>query len=626
MDLLTLVYAIFGIGFLIFVHELGHFLAAKRVGIRVETFALGFQPTIFGFKARFCAFKWGDTEYVIGMLPFGGYVKMSGEEPGDERTGSPDEYASKKPSERAQVLVAGAIMNLIFGFIFFIIAYSVGVPADRSRVGAVSPGEPAWSAGIRPHDLVTAVDGEPIREFRELFTEVALSSRDEPLALTIERNDKVIQLEVRPRFDAGRGILGIGVIPATTAVVEDVIEGLPAGLAGLKSGDLIEQLTFVTDRYEFTVPKSVSPSGWWRLISSYVTQDPGGRIRMSVRGADGASRELQFGSVENEEATKERQPVIGVLPSARMIGYIQPGSDAEKLLRLGQEVVQLGDTPIHQLGEWTVMEQPSGPVVLRMSDNETVTVDRDVLFGWLVDNTVFATGVMPSDKNGDEPPKTPAVIGNVGIGSPASKAGLRAGDRVTKVGETSVDTYNAFRVAITAQDSSTEIPFVIDRGGETLTIKIRPEKPRHIFGFSTEADKFIKQGGVVEACQLGLADMGLWMKRVFLTLNSLIKRDVSAKNLAGPVGIIMATKRMSTQGLGSFLWFLALISVNLGVFNLLPFPILDGGHLLFLAIEKIKGSPVNDSVMHYAHLVAFVLLISLALFVTFHDIKRWFLS
>ena len=68
MDLLTIVYAVFGIGFLIFVHELGHFLAAKRVGVRVETFALGFQPTIFGFKARLCAFQWGETEYVIGML------------------------------------------------------------------------------------------------------------------------------------------------------------------------------------------------------------------------------------------------------------------------------------------------------------------------------------------------------------------------------------------------------------------------------------------------------------------------------------------------------------------------------------------------------------------------------
>ena len=83
---MNLLLAILGIGFLIFVHELGHFLAAKFVGVRVDTFAVGFQPTIFGWKARLLAFQYGETEYVIGLVPLGGYVKMAGEEPGEERT------------------------------------------------------------------------------------------------------------------------------------------------------------------------------------------------------------------------------------------------------------------------------------------------------------------------------------------------------------------------------------------------------------------------------------------------------------------------------------------------------------------------------------------------------------
>ena len=127
MDILNVFLSILGIGFLIFVHELGHFLAAKKVGIRVETFALGFQPTIFGWKARLLAIQRGETEYVIGLLPFGGYVKMAGEELDDPRTGSSDEYASKNPSQRAFVLVAGAAMNLLFGFLLYMAAFSMGV-------------------------------------------------------------------------------------------------------------------------------------------------------------------------------------------------------------------------------------------------------------------------------------------------------------------------------------------------------------------------------------------------------------------------------------------------------------------------------------------------------------------
>ena len=118
--------ALLGIGFLIFIHELGHFVAAKRCGIRVDTFCLGFQPTVFGFHMRLMAFRRGDTEYVIGMIPFGGYVKMAGEEITDERTGADDEYASKPPWQRAIVLVAGATMNIVFAFVAFIIAFAIG--------------------------------------------------------------------------------------------------------------------------------------------------------------------------------------------------------------------------------------------------------------------------------------------------------------------------------------------------------------------------------------------------------------------------------------------------------------------------------------------------------------------
>jgi regulator of sigma E protease len=114
----------------------------------------------------------------------------------------------------------------------------------------------------------------------------------------------------------------------------------------------------------------------------------------------------------------------------------------------------------------------------------------------------------------------------------------------------------------------------------------------------------------------------VWIKRIFLTIHRLVSGDVATRNLQGPVGIVHLTGHATRYGLGTLLYFLALISVNLGVLNLLPFPIFDGGHLLLLACEKIKGSPVNERIVHGATTVMFFLLIALAVYVTYHDVLR----
>ncbi len=254
--------SILGIGFLIFIHELGHFLAAKKVGIRVETFAIGFQPTIFGWRARLIAVQRGETEYVIGLVPFGGYVKMAGEELDDPRTGSDDEYASKSPSQRALVLVAGATMNLIFGFILFMLAFSMGVSFSTTEVGFVAPGQPAWEAGIRPGDKVLSIAGDPKREFSNVQTSIALAKKNQELEVVLERpragsDPEIVTTIVRPAFNRSRGMLGVGIGPATGSKIQSVAKGSAAEKAGLQSGDDIRSLTFVWgEGKRFAVPEN----------------------------------------------------------------------------------------------------------------------------------------------------------------------------------------------------------------------------------------------------------------------------------------------------------------------------------------------------------------------------------
>jgi regulator of sigma E protease len=157
---------IFVLGILVFVHELGHFLVAKKSGIRVERFSLGFPPKMIGKKI-------GDTEYCISWIPLGGYVKMAGEEPDrDEIKGEPWEFMSKSVGIRALVVAAGPIMNFLLAiFVFWGIVFFEGrqeIHEDSAQVGLVAPGGPADKAGIKPGDTVISVNGVKVANFRDM--------------------------------------------------------------------------------------------------------------------------------------------------------------------------------------------------------------------------------------------------------------------------------------------------------------------------------------------------------------------------------------------------------------------------------------------------------------------------
>jgi regulator of sigma E protease len=177
---LTIVSFIFVLGVLIFFHELGHFVVAKRAGVKVERFSLGFPPNIFSRR-------WGETTYSIGLIPLGGYVKMAGEQPDEEATGSPDEFMSKSVGQRTAVILAGPLMNYFLAlFILIGIYYFSGSPYyDDSRVlvGVVDSEGPAGKAGLQTDDQIIAVNQVPISTFdslqamihRAVETEVSVS-------------------------------------------------------------------------------------------------------------------------------------------------------------------------------------------------------------------------------------------------------------------------------------------------------------------------------------------------------------------------------------------------------------------------------------------------------------------
>jgi regulator of sigma E protease len=169
----TLLAFLFVLGVLVFVHELGHFLAARRLGVRVLTFSLGFGPKLLKVRR-------GDTEYCVSAIPLGGYVKMAGENPDDPRTGRPDEFLSKTKWERFQILIMGPAMNIILAVVVMAIVLAQGaeVPIYQDQppvVGAVTPGSPAERAGIQRGDRILTVAGDDVDTWDDLF--IAIGTR-----------------------------------------------------------------------------------------------------------------------------------------------------------------------------------------------------------------------------------------------------------------------------------------------------------------------------------------------------------------------------------------------------------------------------------------------------------------
>ncbi len=227
---------VFVLGVLIFVHELGHFLMARRIGVRVLTFSLGFGPKLLAFRR-------GETEYCVSAIPLGGYVKMAGENPEDARTGAPDEFLSKSKWQRFQVLVMGPVMNVVLAIVVMAVVLYQGAPVpafdtEPVVVGSVVPNTPAASVDIRPGDRIVMVDDEAVDTW-EHFSIAIVPKAKRRVHLLIDRNGKQIEQDVVPTAQGKFEMGDIGILPVMRPQVTSVNHGDPAQEAGIQGGDVI---------------------------------------------------------------------------------------------------------------------------------------------------------------------------------------------------------------------------------------------------------------------------------------------------------------------------------------------------------------------------------------------------
>ena len=536
----TAILAIIPLGFIIFIHELGHFYAAKRCGIKVNTFSLGFGPKLIGFQR-------GETEYKISLLPFGGYVQMEGENP-SEQTGAPGEFASAPLGSRAFVVAAGPVVNLLFGVLIYWLVFANGLNADSARLvggltglplGEKGPIQIGWIAedgagargGLMPNDTIVSVNGDSVSHWAMFQTRI-YTSANRVIELVVKRNDKHETLLVKP--DAEPSVRGdIGVLSVSSkmeTIAGHVKDGSLAAQAGIQVGDHIES---INGERLYNVP-----------YFGYLVWHP------SANWLD-----------EKYKALHER-------------------------INATQEALVLG---------------------IRRGD-ETLTLEMPVKW---------------------------RVIAAVQKGSIAEDAGIRNGDVLVTLNEEKIDKTTLYDRLEAMANEPIEIGLMRDGSLQKVILTAENQSPAAktdglLFGLAWQVSlsgiEFSEKAAPLPAYNLftglgkGVEATWLTFTTVGKTLQQLVGGEVSPKHLAGPIGIAEATSRMFNRvGLSSVLFFIGFISINLCIVNLLPIPIADGGHLLFFAVEKIRGRPMPRKAQEVVQQVCIVLLIALFLYITWFD-------
>ena len=687
--LMAILKAAFGLGFVIFVHELGHFLVAKACGVKCEKFYVGFDVPIkigpIQFPRTLFRKQWGETEYGIGIVPLGGYVKMLGqddnpantakeaerirvarEQSGDNQEETPPEvdprsYPAKSVPQRLAIISAGVVMNLIFAVIFSAVAYRMGVSYTPCIVGSTSPGLSAWKHDLQTGDRILQMgrDGEPsdhLRFDKDMVVTVMMTGANQDLDLLVqpyaapgaaEQNPEWITVKLSSPQEELKGRPVIGISPYLTTKIglpdehAKLVAHLPIGKVSpaLQFGDQIvaidgqpienyEQLSLqlarrVDEDLKLTVRRSVAEKGSNQEFEVVLPKNPLRTLGLNM--GTGPITAIQDGSLAQQAGLKVGDRVLTI--NGQEVG--DPLTLHDQLRRLaGQETV-LGIEREGSDQPTTITVTPQEPTMLHLNVGSSGSLAAGALgFAYSIENTVAS----------------------VVSGSPADEAGMQAGDSLYEVG---------FVPAAGDEQKLEEemfprlqpIPLGEKLAWPTVHERIQLSQPNTKFKVVFIRDGLQKsaQMAAVESEQFNVTDRGLrpmadeevhrvtsWsqafslglrettesIRQVYFILFNLITGQISPTNLGGPASIATMAGMEANESTARLLIFLTLLSANLAVINFLPIPVLDGGHAMFLLYEGIFRRPVNDRIAFGLTMAGFCFILGLMIFVIGLDVWR----
>lgn len=677
---------ILGLGLVIFIHELGHFLVAKACGVKCDKFYVGFDAFDIKIGDRviiprsLLKWQWGETEYGIGILPLGGYVKMMGQDDNpanyqkeversqqgangrnaeqaamaeagmiDRSKLDPRSFLAKSVTQRIAIISAGVIFNLISAIFFAAIAFKSSVNYMPAKIGSVVGSGPAWEQNLAGAEVRKIGDRSTEGYFTwiDLAEQFVFNSGEGPMPIEYVPygGTEVERIDITPRVGLMREMSDLamaGVGFRLNPEVGEFDDWMPViAEPALKAGDKIvaingkpvatdidlrtqfirhanQEIQLTLERKDKTASPDTSP----QIIISKVQPNPVRNLGFSLKWLPIAR--IQRGSVAEEAGLKVGDEILRV-----------NGEDRGSLSTFNERLLNFAH------------DQKSVDLeILRDGATETVAV---VPRYYLLPSTVGENQPESIDSLGIAIP-TNLTVDYIEPNGPADQAGLKTGDEIVSVKyllseeQRKKERYSRLRAEainlgeeniswaeidnnVQSMDVGTAFEFVVQRNGINEVLKLRTETAEGLYqdirGITLAVhEESYKSDTWSDAFYHGAGQVKRDLKRVLTTLTKLIRGKISPKNLGGPGMIAVVATSEASQGNSRLLLFLAFLSANLAVVNLLPIPVLDGGHLLFLAYEGIVRRPVNEKTQIILTYAGLAMILSLMLFVIVLDIGR----
>ncbi|HUR37067.1 MAG TPA: RIP metalloprotease RseP [Terriglobales bacterium] len=362
-NLVTVAYAVSSmvivLGIMIVIHELGHHLVAKFFGVKVEVFSVGFGKRLWGFRK-------GDTDYRISALPFGGYVKMSGENPMEERTGDPGEFTSHPRWQRALIAIAGPAMNIILAIALltgvFMVHYEHDASAEKpADIGYVDPAGPAQAAGIKAGDRIIRIGDvqNPLWQDVQDARIRAKLAPGKPLDVTLQRGTEIINAQLTPSIRGQQELDYLGIVPDEPIIVTAVMPDTPAAKAGLQEKD---EILAVNGQNMRSMP----------AVKAYLKQNGGAPLDVKVlRAGNVMNLKIEPTEVEVEAGEKEyRMGFVSRLVHADPLPF---GKAFEKSIEWNKRYsLLIGDLLQKMVQRKVSLKQVDGPIGIGKATGEAV--------------------------------------------------------------------------------------------------------------------------------------------------------------------------------------------------------------------------------------------------------------
>ncbi len=522
LSLLT-TFLIFGltISLLVFIHEGGHFLVAKRARVWVHEFAIGFGPAIWRRKK-------GETEYTFRILPLGGFVRMAGEDAkseDDQAVPKDRLFSSKSPFTRIAIIFAGPLANMLFAILMMVIFISsFGVPFVE--IGEINASSPA--AGVlRSGDKILNLNNEEIY-FTEQVQGIIQKTKETPIDAVIERNGQQQKVTLKPYYDKEMGRYLIGVFfnfPLNR------VSGVPSESA------LATQGILKADDVILAVNGVATPT--WPEVMQALNQalDQGGLVSLKI-----------------------------------------------------------------QRGKEFLAEVPFDAAITNKDEIKKITG--------------FSIGIT----------STQPIVERVAADSYMHQKGLRAGDRLVSANSEEISTLTSLiKEILRAQGMGLNVELKIDRAGvaQSLQLDVTGRDFVDLLQGMQLKSAQRKPSGILMSISIGFKRIIDTLNQLWLGILQIFRGQTNAGDaFRGPVGIANILGQSLNQGFDRFFQLVTLLSLVLGVFNLVPFPALDGSRILFIFVELLRGKPISPEKEGWVHYIGFILLMGLIVLITWQDIQR----